>query len=882
MKRSFTRSKPLGRFSNFISGILLASLALTSLNTAAQVGYIQLKTRAISEDIAPEFTYDISGGPTSVSSKVLSDRTDAFRRIYHIAGESAGGLFVIATSGTTAGTPNPGNIFYRPSGSAEWQNTGFAAFRIDGAANGGFIAVVRTASSPAGAGSQVWYRSDAAATPVNVTGALTGKSITQVSHNYDNRMYAVTTESGSNLYSRPADLSSDWVAAVNPQNVVKVDAIPNTDNIFHTRVVSGSIRLYSGAYNSNGTLWDDDMGSNSTSNRDGHYFAATKSAGGIAHVVYYLPEYVGVYYKKNSVSGSWQQDASVAAMQMLTATGDNGQMVYGVLTNGQASLPNRIFARAGQGEFNGFWMDDERVQTTVKGNTVIFPVAAGSYNITQSASPGWHGTNIELWDPSNNSTANTGSGSVIANVSAGEVVTIEFENQLTSAYDMSNAPVCDPAFTEDFSSYVNGTYGDPLAGLTSYHKATAFFGFGYYAVMSNLSGLGAYAYTMSDHTNDAQRGMFVVDASFEKGTFFRKRFTGLQAGVPYNFTAFIANINGQGPGYTRPDVSFEIYNTNTGALIATVNSGDIAADSIWHGVSIAFTSPVSNVELVLRNNALGTIGNDLALDDISFSLAIPKPEATTAFDCATAGTVTVRAPVAAAGSPIGYEYSLDGISWQSGTTFTNVAAGVYPLFVRYETATGCVAQGNISVVDDCVATPVILLSFNAEKNNAEAHLNWSTAKEENNKGFELQRSSNGSDWVKIGFMNSLATDGNSKSILTYKFVDVVPGPGLNLYRLKQEDNDGSYNYSAVSTVNFSAGDAITIYPNPFTSFIKIKGLSGNSTISVFNGSGQELKCLRTDGTSELKMDLSDLPAGVYDIIISEKDGHRTSKRSFKL
>lgn len=882
MKQLFRRSQTFDVISKKIAVILLASASLTTLSTTAQTGYIQLKTRAISEEIAPEFTYNISGGPTNVAAKTLSDRPDAFRRIYHISGESAGGLFVIATAGTAAGTPNPGNIYYRAPGASEWEHTGFSAYRIDGAANGGFIAVVRTASSPSGAGSQIWYRSDATATPVDVTGALVGKSITQVSHNYSNRMYAVTTESGSNLYSRPADLSSDWVASTNPQNVLKIDAVPNTNEIFHTRIVSGTIRLYGGTYNSNGTLWDNDLGSTSAANREGIYFAATKNASGATHIAYYLPEYGGVYYKKSS-SSNWEQNESVNAMQMMTSTGENNQMVYGVLTTGQANLPNRVFSRAGAGEFFGFWIDDERVQTTVKGNTVIIPVTAGTYNIAQNFVAGWHTTDIDSWDPSNNSTQNIDLGTAVANVGAGEVVTIEFENQLTNAYDMSTAPVCDPAFTEDFGSYVNGTYGNPLSGLTSYHKANNFFGYGYYAVMTNLSSLGAYAYSIPDHTNDVKRGMFVVDASFEQGTFFRKRFTGLQAGVPYNFTAFIANINSQGSSYTKPNVNFEIYNTNTGALIATVNSGDIAADSIWHGVGVAFTSPVSNIELVLRNNALGTVGNDLAIDDISFSLAIPSPEAKTSYDCVNEGTVTVTAPIAGVGSPIAYEYSLDGLTWQAGTIFTNVAEGVHSLFVRYETATGCISQGSITVVDDCVAAPVTLLFFNAVKKNKQVLLSWSTVKEENNKGFELQRSSNGLDWTKISFVNSLGVDGNSIVTLSYSFVDATPDVGTNLYRLKQLDNDGNYNYSAVRSINFVANEAVVIYPNPFTSIVKVEGLSGNNnTIAVFNSLGQQIKYIKLENKTEYKLDLSGLPVGVYQVVILEANGNRISEQLLKL
>ena len=869
-------------FSNFIKHLNLSQaikralllfvvtcLFFISINKSlAQTGYIQLKTRAISEDVAPEFTYNISGGPTLVTSKVLADKADAFRRIYHIAGESAGGLFVIATSGTTAGTPNPGNIYYRGPGLSEWQNTGFAAFRLDGGANGGFVALVRTSASSSGTASQVWYRADANTTPSNITGALNGKSITQVSHNYSNRIYAVTTESGSNLYSRPADLSSDWAVSANPQNVIKVDAVPNTDNVFTTRLVSSSIRLFQGAYNTNGTLWDNDLGSATSANRDGIYFAATKNASGATHVTYYLPEYGGVYYKKSS-SSNWEQDESVNAMQMLTSTGENNQMVYGVLTTGEANLPNRIFSRAGAGEFLGFWIDDERVQTTIKGNTVIIPVAAGNYNIAQNTVAGWHTTDITVWDPSNNSTKTIPTNTVVANVAAGEVVTIEFENQLTSIYNMSNATSCSPAFMENFSSYVNGTYGNPLTGLTSYHKANTFFGYGYYAVMNNLNALNQYAYAMQDHTNDAGRGMFVIDASFEPGTFFRKQFTGLQAGVPYNFTAFIANINRQGPSYTKPNVSFDIYNSSTGALITSVNSSDIPADTTWHGVSIVFTSSVSNIELVLRNNALGTVGNDLAIDDISFSLSIPKPEAKISYDCLNFGTVSVTAPIAASGSPIKYQYSLDGVNWQTSTVFRELESGSQTLYVRYETAGACISSTNLIIVNDCVPLPVSFLAFNATNDNNKVILNWSTMSEKNNYGFEIQKSNNSKDWHNIAFVNARTEDNNINQPFDYYFTDTEPYNGINYYRLKQIDLNQKFEYSSIRQITIN-NSAITLSPNPAKNYVIIDGLKSGDRINIIDNQGRLLIEEQSMGYKH-RLDLHKLSSGFYYIQIINKE-----------
>lgn len=94
----------------------------------------------------------------------------------------------------------------------------------------------------------------------------------------------------------------------------------------------------------------------------------------------------------------------------------------------------------------------------------------------------------------------------------------------------------------------------------------------------------------------------------------------------------------------------------------------------------------------------------------------------------------------------------------------------------------------------------------------EIHLLWQTASEMNNQGFDIQRSVNARDWRSIGFSPG---KGTVAELTDYLFIDEAPSPGLNYYRLKQIDFDGSHDFSETVVVNYYNSDAwISVFPNP--------------------------------------------------------------------
>lgn len=109
--------------------------------------------------------------------------------------------------------------------------------------------------------------------------------------------------------------------------------------------------------------------------------------------------------------------------------------------------------------------------------------------------------------------------------------------------------------------------------------------------------------------------------------------------------------------------------------------------------------------------------------------------------------------------------------------------------------------------------PIVLLSFIAEPKGSEVSIKWSTASEENNQLFTVERSINGTDFEPIIYLDGA---GSSQTTINYSARDKAPEMGRNYYRLKQTDTNGKYEYSEVVSVFLSTSDKVdlNLYPNP--------------------------------------------------------------------
>jgi hypothetical protein len=166
--------------------------------------------------------------------------------------------------------------------------------------------------------------------------------------------------------------------------------------------------------------------------------------------------------------------------------------------------------------------------------------------------------------------------------------------------------------------------------------------------------------------------------------------------------------------------------------------------------------------------------------------------------------------------------------------------------------------------------PVELNSFTATANNNDVILNWSTATELNNYGFEIQRKAFDGDFATVAFVKGQGTTTQQNQ---YSFADKNLEEGKYSYRLKQVDFSGTFEYSKAIEV-----DVITIafysleqnYPNPFNPTTTIGfGIpeKGNVRLSVLNILGEEIRVLLNEdkeaGYHSIDFNGSDLPSGVY-------------------
>ncbi len=169
--------------------------------------------------------------------------------------------------------------------------------------------------------------------------------------------------------------------------------------------------------------------------------------------------------------------------------------------------------------------------------------------------------------------------------------------------------------------------------------------------------------------------------------------------------------------------------------------------------------------------------------------------------------------------------------------------------------------------------PVELTSFTANVSGSSVRLNWQTATEVNNYGFQVQRKkANGkSNWEKVGFVEGA---GNSNSPKSYTFTDVVNSAGKYSYRLKQIDVDGSFKYSDVVEVTVATPNKFELsqnYPNPFNPTTTIKySVVGNSVpvkLAVYDVLGRLVKTLvnknQGAGNYEVRFNANNLPSGIY-------------------
>jgi len=292
-----------------------------------------------------------------------------------------------------------------------------------------------------------------------------------------------------------------------------------------------------------------------------------------------------------------------------------------------------------------------------------------------------------------------------------------------------------------------------------------------------------------------------------------------------------------------------------------------------------------------RNNMLGLNGSGQQIDPCTFTYG----EVRGGVDC---NLVNPRFWVS--GDPVtnyGWinNYSSDLRQIQNIGPFTLKAGEEYEVFVAYNVGQGNDPSNSITVTKDLSINsqilydinfyvnnvPVELSSFSATSEFGKVTLNWTTSTETNNLGFEIERKiiliPNEDEWVRIGFVQG---SGTTTDISNYSYVDDVGDIKNNslVYRLKQIDYNGSYNYSDEVLIDNLAPTAYRLdqnYPNPFNPSTTVKYSvpeAGNVELKIYDIIGNEVATLVNESKTP----------GSYEVEFSAKGGSASGGNAVQL
>jgi hypothetical protein len=169
--------------------------------------------------------------------------------------------------------------------------------------------------------------------------------------------------------------------------------------------------------------------------------------------------------------------------------------------------------------------------------------------------------------------------------------------------------------------------------------------------------------------------------------------------------------------------------------------------------------------------------------------------------------------------------------------------------------------------------PVQLSSFTAlAKTKGSTALQWETATELNSKNFEVEHSSDG---IRFGRIGLVAAAGNAANKQHYQFLHPTALAGNNYYRLKMVDKDGRFAYSDIVVVRHEkASTELTVFPNPVVQQLTIVADNLQATdIQLFDLTGRQVQVpIKQLAPNRFELDCSHLPNGVW--LVKAKDAVR--------
>jgi spore germination protein YaaH len=241
-----------------------------------------------------------------------------------------------------------------------------------------------------------------------------------------------------------------------------------------------------------------------------------------------------------------------------------------------------------------------------------------------------------------------------------------------------------------------------------------------------------------------------------------------------------------------------------------------------------------------------------------------------------------------------YEWNLAGGGWTSFSggngvlDSTTLSLDAVMLYANNSASDWTVYLDDVSH-NTSGTLPVELREFSGFNKNLQVHVQWSTATEQDNYGFEIERKNIGhperapiilvgetkdESWVKLGFLQG---HGTISTLQSYSFIDAVAKPGTYAYRLRQIDRNGAFRYSTEIQVTVSAvAQQFSLeqnYPNPFNPVTTIQFTIPDGSVRqpvsliVYDMLGREMAVLINGslepGIHSVQWDASRSASGIY-------------------
>ena len=168
-----------------------------------------------------------------------------------------------------------------------------------------------------------------------------------------------------------------------------------------------------------------------------------------------------------------------------------------------------------------------------------------------------------------------------------------------------------------------------------------------------------------------------------------------------------------------------------------------------------------------------------------------------------------------------------------------------------------------AVITALTVLPIRIINFGATAKQATIDLAWTTATEEEQGIFWVEKTKDGQTWELVGTLESKGYDGHA-----YSLTDAFPYRGINYYRLRHVDSDGSAHHGKIINVTFDGRTTaqVRIAPNPTSSTLNIRteGFTEEfSLLQLFDNQGRMVLKMNIQSNMEYTLSLNDLPKGLY-------------------